>query len=190
MLAKVAELSPTTVKRIEDGVTKSPGPIYVRKLAAALEVSTDALLSDDPPPLPPGIDHDAARPPIFEELPMRGISSGGTWMESEELKEKYPVVRHAAKPGRFIVRLSGDSMYPDLRSGDLLLFEPADRVPDGKIAVVRKEATGETTVKCVVKQKGGGLLLKGINPTFKPMETQPGEAKVIARFLRIVEGER
>ena len=190
-LAKRSGLTATQVKEIEEGKNREPGPTVLAKLANGLGVSPSGLLEE--PVIPPGIDHDAGRPLITQELPMKGISSGGDWLESEDLDETYPVLRHRdekrPKGEQFVVRLQGDSMFPTVHSGDLVLFEATDKVADGQIAVVQKAEVG-TTIKRVYRQKGGSLLLKGDNPSFKPMETRPGEAKVIARFLRIVEGKR
>lgn len=194
-LAKLIGIPQSQLGAIEKGRNKNPSADLLGRIAASMDVPTDSLLGilEPEPLIPPGLDHDAGRELTTEELPMKGISSGGDWIESEELTETYPVLRHRnerrPKGERFVVRVAGDSMFPAIHSGDLVLFETTDKVPDGAIAVVQKGNEG-TTVKRVYRQKGGALLLRGENPSFRPMETQPGEAKVIAKFLRIVEGKR
>ena len=39
----------------------------------------------DPPPIPPGENHDAARPERTIEVPIRAVASGGPPVESEDL---------------------------------------------------------------------------------------------------------
>jgi phage repressor protein C with HTH and peptisase S24 domain len=80
-------------------------------------------------------------------------------------------------------------MWPTYHSGDLLLVDNKARVRDGETAVVR--VGGESTVKRIFrKRKGGGLILKADNPIFPPIETEDEEVDVIAKVLKIVEGER
>lgn len=173
---------------IEIGKNKSPGGDILKRIAHALSTSVDALLLDEENPIPAGPDHDAGRPLIEIEVPLVGIAAGGEPIDTEELDDTYPVLRHDFKKGRYVVKLYGDSMYPNIHDGDLFLVEPATKVPDGTIAVVR--IGSESTVKRYYKTKDGGSLLRGDNLQFKPMECEPGKAQVIARFVKIVGGKR
>lgn len=143
----------------------------------------------DPPPIPSGENHDAGRPEHTVEVPIRTVASGGPPMDAEELQgESYQLLRHLYRDGRYVIRLSGDSMYPHFWTGDLLLVEPASRVKDGAVAVVK--VNGESTVKRVFKRKKGGWILKGDNPMFPPIEADAEEVEVVGKVLKIVDGER
>lgn len=187
-LAKAAGITPTQVKAIEDGLTRDPQASTVEKLASALGVSTDFLIREEEVPFGGGRDHDAARAEHAVDVPLRAVASGGRPIEVEDLDETYPVLRHLHRPGRYVIRIVGDSMYPHFWSGDLLLVEPAERAKDGTVVVVK--VNGESTVKRIFKRKKGGFILNGNNPNFPPIETEPGEIEIIARVLKIVEGER
>lgn len=185
-LASEAGLTPTQVKAIEDGANRNPGVTVLRKLALALKVSLDDLVGGS---LPPGENHDAGRPEHIVEVPIRAVASGGPPVEAEDLHgETYALLRHLYRDGRYVIRIHGDSMYPHFWTGDLLLVEPASRVKDGAVAVVK--VNGESTVKRVFKRKKGGWILKGDNPMFPPIEADAEEVEVVGRVLKIVDGER
>lgn len=186
-LANEAGVTATHVKAIEDGTTKSPTAGTLSKLATALGVTVDTLLAE--PVITPGENHDAGRPEHTVEVPIRTVASGGPPMDAEELQgESYQLLRHLYRDGRYVIRLSGDSMYPHFWSGDLLLVEPAAKVKDGAVAVVK--VNRESTVKRVFKRKKGGWILKGDNPMFPPIEADAEEVEVVGRVLKIVDGER
>lgn len=143
----------------------------------------------DPPPIPPGENHDAGRPEHVVEVPILTVASGGPPMDAEQLQgESYQLLRHLYRDGRYVIRLSGESMYPHFWSGDLLLVEPAARVKEGAVAVVK--VNGESTVKRVFKRKKGGWILKGDNPMFPPIDAEADEVEVVGKVLKIVDGER
>lgn len=184
---KAAGLTATQVKEIEDGKNANPGLATIEKLAEAIHASPVELLGVAV--LPPGANHDAGRPEHTVPIPVVGVAAGGKPIESEELHEEYPLLRHLYKSGRYAIRLFGDSMWPTLWDRDLLLVEPSASVPNGKIAVVR--VNGESTVKRVHRRKkDGSWTLKSDNPTHPLLEAEADEVEVLARFLKIVEGER
>lgn len=186
-LASEASLTPTQVKAIEDGANRNPGVTVLRKLAAALKVTLDDLAGTAP--ISPGENHDAGRPEHTVEVPIRAVASGGPPVEAEDLQgETYALLRHLYRDGRYVIRLHGDSMYPHFWSGDLLLVEPASKVKDGAVAIVK--VNGESTVKRVFKRKKGGWILKGDNPMFPPIEADAEEVEVVGKVLKIVDGER
>jgi len=188
-LARAAGLTPTQIKAIEDGVTKNPRGETLEKIARALRLSIDELMSDASP-RPRPIDHDEPRPEHTVTVPIEAVIVGGDPTEAAEMvKETYELLHHHHRAGRHVIRLFGESMWPTYHNGDLLLVDPKEKVPDGKCAVVR--IGNETTVKRVFRRKGGrGLLLKGDNPTYPPIEADGDDVQILARVLKIVEGDR
>lgn len=189
-LAQTAGLTPTQVKAIEDGGNRNPGLSVLLRLAKALNISVDELVGADSP-IPAGEDHDAGRPEHTVEVPIRAVASGGPPVEAEDLDdETYRLLRHLYRDGRYVIRISGESMYPHFWNGDLLLVEPSDRVKNGTVAVVK--INGEATVKRMFRRKRGkGFLFKGDNPLHPPIETtEDDEVEIVAKFISIVQGER
>lgn len=188
-LAKAAGLTASQVKTIEAGKNQDPRGSTLEKLAVALVAPIEELLSVTTSPLPAGVNHDAGRPEHVVSVPVVGVAAGGAPIESGDLREEYPLLRHLYRADRYAIRLFGDSMWPTLWDHDLLLVEPAAHVPNGKIAVVK--VNGESSVKRVHRRKkDGSWTLKSDNPTFPLLEAEPGEVEIVARFLKIVEGER
>ena len=184
---KAAGLTATQVKEIEDGQNENPGITTIEKLARALRTTPGDLIAEAV--IPYGENHDEGRPEHTVEVPIRTVASGGPPIDAEELQgESYQLLRHLYRDGRYVIRLSGDSMYPHFWNGDLLLVEPATRVKDGAVAVVK--VNRESTVKRVFKRKRGGWILKGDNPMFPPIEADAEEVEVVGRVLKIVDGER
>jgi phage repressor protein C with HTH and peptisase S24 domain len=144
----------------------------------------------DDPPIPSGDNHDAGRPEHTVPIPVVGVAAGGSPVESDDLREEYPLLRHLYKSGRYAIRLFGDSMWPTLWDHDLLLVEPVTSVPNGKIAVVSVRGGASMVKRVHRRKKDGSWTLRSDNPIHPLVEAEADEVAIVARFLKIVEGER
>jgi repressor LexA len=188
-LAVRSKISATQVREIEEGANTNPGLETLGKVARALGVSVPELLSE-PAILPVnGRDHDEPRPLRTITVPVSAVVVGGDKTEAAELEgEEYELLAHLYSPTRRVIRLFGDSMWPTYYSKDLLLVDTKERVKNGTVALVR--IGGESTVKRVFFGRKGGLTLKADNPTHPNVEHDGEEVEIIAKVLKIVEGER
>mgnify|MGYP002861220444 FL=1 len=84
----------------------------------------------------------------------------------------------------FAARVVGESMMPEYREGDIVVFSPARVVKGGMDCFVRLEPDGESTFKRVFFESGGPngektgeewIRLQPLNPAFS--------AKVVAREM-------
>lgn len=66
----------------------------------------------------------------------------------------------------FAARVVGDSMMPDYREGDVVVFSPARDVKDGNDCFVRLERDAETTFKRVYFEDEGRLRLQPLNARY------------------------
>jgi repressor LexA len=70
----------------------------------------------------------------------------------------------------FACRVVGDSMLPDYREGDIVVFSPAKAVKDGADCFARIEPDHESTFKRVFFETGAGgeelIRLKPLNPAY------------------------
>ncbi|MDD5302419.1 MAG: S24 family peptidase [Elusimicrobia bacterium] len=191
-LAKLAGVDPGHLNQIFTGKIEMPKFPVLKSIADALGVQVDELVSGTTSRIEivAPKDHDDFRPVHSRPVPIEAIVAGGDPREAEKLQdEQYELLNHLYAPGRYVIRLFGDSMWPTYHDGDLLLVDSKAKTRDGETAVVR--IGGESTVKRIFrKKKGGGLILKADNPTFPPIETDDEEVDVIAKVLKIVEGER
>ncbi len=72
-------------------------------------------------------------------------------------------------PDAFAATVVGDSMMPDYREGDIVVFSPAADVGDGCDCFVRLEPDHETTFKRVFFDEGGAVVrMQPLNPQFPP----------------------
>jgi repressor LexA len=72
-------------------------------------------------------------------------------------------------PDAFAATVIGESMMPDYREGDIVVFSPAADVSDGCDCFVRLEPDHETTFKRVFFAEDGALVrLQPLNPKFPP----------------------
>lgn len=68
----------------------------------------------------------------------------------------------------FAARVVGDSMLPDYREGDVVVFSPDQPVVDGADCFARLMPDHETTFKRVFFEEGQRVRLQPLNPAFSP----------------------
>lgn len=119
-LAKRLRVSVATVSRWETG--KQPcSDDYLQALAAALEVPVEAFL-------PATGEVDAPQPVITRRLPYFGSVPAGARESWPMPTESVEVLAHVARAGRFVLKVTGDSMEPELTEGDLVVIDPMKTV--------------------------------------------------------------
>lgn len=72
---------------------------------------------------------------------------------------------HARDPGCYALRVSGDSMAPQLLDGDLVVVSPAAPLMDGCIVAAYIEPDGDV-VKVYRELPGGAVVLQPVNPAY------------------------
>jgi hypothetical protein len=107
----------------------------------------------------------------------------------------------------FVARVSGRSMEPRIRDGDLVVFRAQSASPNGSIVLAQcrgaadPETGGSYTIKRYVRAKRGrgvaakrgAAVLESLNKEFKPISIPGDEAdefQIIAEFVRVLEGSR
>ncbi len=90
----------------------------------------------------------------------------------------------------FAAAVVGESMMPEYREGDIVVFSPAADVSDGCDCFVRLEPDHETTFKRVFFDESGALVrLQPLNPKFPPAvygrERVAGLYKAVWRYSRL-----
>jgi repressor LexA len=93
-------------------------------------------------------------------------------------------------PDAFAATVIGQSMMPDYREGDIVVFSPSADVSDGSDCFVRLEPDHETTFKRVFFDEGGTLVrLQPLNPKFPPAvygrERVAGLYKAVWRYSKL-----
>jgi SOS-response transcriptional repressor LexA len=85
------------------------------------------------------------------------------------IADDYIACPDVADPDAFAARVVGDSMAPDYREGEIVVFSPMLPTPHGSDCFVRLERDHETTFKRVYFEEGGKKIrLQPINPAYPP----------------------
>lgn len=98
--------------------------------------------------------------------------------------DDYVSVPGITDPDAFAARVVGDSMQPDYREGDIVVFSPAAAFTDGCDCFVRLEPDHETTFKRIFIEKSTRLVrLQPLNANYPPRVV---EREQIAGMYRAV----
>lgn len=89
-----------------------------------------------------------------------------------QIADEYVSVPGVTDPDAFAARVCGESMLPDYREGDLVVFSPLADTTPGSDCFVRLERDDETTFKRVFFETDGDgaelIRLQPLNPSFAP----------------------
>jgi phage repressor protein C with HTH and peptisase S24 domain len=181
-LAKKAGLDPTTFnksKRITpDGRARWPSTESVAKSLAATGSSVEtfiALISETPRPITQAV------PLIgFAEAGSRGYFDDGGFPVGKGWDEiAFPSVNdeHA-----YALEISGTSMEPAFRKGDVIVVSPAAPVRRGDRVVV-KTKDGEVMVKQLARKTAKTIELHSLNPDHAARTLPMSEVLWIARIM-------
>lgn len=135
------------------------------EVASAKNVKRKRTARSAPPPL--------ARP---VDVPLVNSVAAGYPREFTDLgyparlADEYVRVPGLTDPDAFACRVVGDSMLPEYREGDVVVFSPAKTISDGKDCLARLEPDHETTFKRVYLEKDARgrevIRLQPLNPTY------------------------
>jgi phage repressor protein C with HTH and peptisase S24 domain len=89
------------------------------------------------------------------------------------------VAYEGAPPGTFALRVAGDSMEPEFKSGDVVIIDPAREAPDGEVAcIVYEDAQGNRVTRLKrYHLKENDVVLASNKPTHPPVEIPLGWLK-------------
>ena len=82
----------------------------------------------------------------------------------------------------FALEVSGDSMLPLYRAGDILVLSPSSQVRKGDRVVVKTKG-GEVMAKVLAKKTGKKIELASLNPAYPPRSFDASEIDWMARIV-------
>lgn len=182
-LARRAGLDPTTFnksKRIgPDGRLRWPSTESISKILEATGEPMGGFLA---------LIGERARRGLARKLPLLGYAQAGAagyfddggyptgrgWDEIE-----FPAI---GDPNAYALKVTGDSMEPVYRKGDILIVEPDATVRRGDRVVVRT-VKGEVMAKEVLRHSARRIELRSLNPKHADRSFAPKEIQWIARIL-------
>lgn len=160
-VAKELFVKRQTYGAYERGVSV-PDAIVLDKLARLFEVTTDYLLGSDEKTKNVRTKRRTIKMPVYGM-----VAAGAPILTVEDILDYIEVDEEDINGGDFIaLQVKGDSMLPDIKSGDIILVKRQPDVDSGQIAVVIINGD-EATVKKVVKQRNG-INLVATNTEYEP----------------------
>lgn len=113
--------------------------------------------------------------PVGRQIPVINQVAAGYPREFTDLDypasiaDDYIACPDVADPDAFAARVVGDSMAPDYREGEIVVFSPLLPTPSGSDCFVRLERDHETTFKRIYfESEGKSIRLQPINPAYPP----------------------
>ena len=185
-LARLAGLDPTAFnlskRQSKDGRKRWPSTESISKILSATEEKFDSFLTggnrfEQTPALPkaPSVPllglAEAGAGGYFDS---GGFPSGQGWDEVS-----FP---NANDGSTYALEVSGDSMLPAYRDGDVLIVSPSEQLRRGDRVVVRTHG-GEVTAKVLHRKTASSVELHSLNPEHLPRTLALSEIDWIARIL-------
>jgi phage repressor protein C with HTH and peptisase S24 domain len=181
-LAKKAGLDPTTFnksKRITpEGRARWPSTESVAKALTATNTKVETFVT---------LITDGAKPPI-STVPLIGLAQAGAGGYFDDAGcpvgkgwEEVPVPQ-VTDEHAYALEVSGDSMRPAYRAGDIIIVSPGTPVRKGDRVVV-KTNDGEVLVKELQRKTSKSIELKSLNAQHKDRTLSMNEVMWIARVV-------
>ncbi len=160
VLAKNLHLAQNTLSAYERG-TRDPDTDTLALIANYFNVSVDFLLDRE-------IKETLPKREVIK-LPVYGkVAAGEPILAVDDIVDYIDVYKDEVNDGDYIaLQVKGDSMEPNIMSGDVVIVCLQPDVDSGQVAVVIINGD-EATVKKVIKHKDG-ISLVANNPNYEPM---------------------
>ncbi len=159
-LAQRLHVAQSTVSNWENGVY-DPDQDALRKLSEIFDVSADYILGFS------SIATKSNRSSV--KIPVLGSVPAGIPIEAvQDILDYEEISPELAATGEyFALQIKGDSMAPDIKSGDIAIVRAQEKAETGQVVVVMVNGD-EATVKRI-KFLSEGLMLVPNNPAYEPV---------------------
>jgi repressor LexA len=117
-------------------------------------------------------------------IPILGTVKGGFNRMAQEELEGYEVADVANPDEYFFLRVTGDSMAPQIQEGDLALVHSQESLLSGEVGVVLLEDDEATIKRVVFSDKS--VILQPFNNAYTPVVLRGGECRILGRVVRTI----
>lgn len=161
-------VSKSTVKKWENGFIANMRRDKIEKLAKILQISPIVLLGNKNEDDKPNAKILSAGENIYKIPVFSSVSAGfGAYACSDVIDYMHLFIANPADvPEMLCIKVTGDSMYPKIEDGDIIVVRKQDSVDSGSIAVVLVDGE-EGFVKKVIYDNEI-IELHSINPEYAP----------------------
>lgn len=186
-LARLAGLDPTAFNKSKrmskDGRERWPSTESIAKALKATNETLDSFISDSGTyhQISPGAMSAATVPLLgFAQAGAGGFFDSGGFPAGQGWDEvRMPA---AGDGGTYALEVSGDSMLPLYRDGDIIIVSPTEQLRRGD-RVVARTSDGEMVAKILYRQTEKNVELHSLNPEHKPQIITTEELDWIARII-------
>lgn len=167
-LAKKLNVARQTIFKYETGIVTNIPLSKIKEIANILGVQPSYLCGwqDISNVEPLHLNRNVIKVPIYGEIPA-GVPV--EMIEDDFIEEYEDVDADLARGGKILfgLKIKGDSMYPEFRNGDNVIFQKVDTCENGDYCAVSINGT-ECTFKKVIR-KENGITLMPLNSAYEPM---------------------
>ena len=119
-------------------------------------------------------------------VPILGSVRAGYNLLANEECEGYEMVDVSNAEEYFCLNVTGDSMEPEIHSGDLALVHRQDTLESGDLGVIIYGDEGEGTLKRYI-QRGNSVILQPFNPNYSELVIKGEDLNQLHIAGRVVE---
>lgn len=164
-MCRDAGISQGTMTDLKMGRKKSATSTTLIKIANALDVPADYLLSD------------AGEGVSFVRIPVYGEIAAGLPILAEQIIIDYESIpAQMARGGEyFALQVKGNSMEPRMFSGDVVILRKTEEFVSGSVCAVMVNGEEATLKKVIVRPNG--ITLIPLNPAYNPLNFSNDQIK-------------
>lgn len=150
----------TTIKRYEDGDTKKLPTDRLEKIAKYLNTSIDYLM---------GWEDEAKESNQGIKIPVLGAVPAGIPITAiEDIIDYEEIPQSWSNQGDFFgLRIKGNSMYPKLENGDVVIVKKQSTADNGDVVIAMVNGDDATCKR--YKRMNAGIMLTSDNSEYSPM---------------------
>jgi len=176
-LATTVGVKRATVAAWENGA--NPEHASFMALAEVFGVPLDYLSGKWDVPMFPA--RDAIPLGEMVDVPILGrVPAGHLTITEQDVEGYWPVDRNRIKGGdHYWLRVSGDSMEPQMRNGDLALIRAQDTADDGQVAVVRVNGEEHGMKRIDRTPDRRTVVLRSDNPGYAPVFADARDVRIV-----------
>lgn len=189
-LCEILKIAQPTLSGYENE-TSEPDFATFQKIADFFNVSVDYLLGRDEIKNPPNV-YDVDGIISFEEIGTICAGFNGVINETptgELIELPASMIRGGDKEDYFVLRVSGNSMYPRILEGDRILCKRCSSVDSGSFAVVLYDGECATVKKVNYVHGEDWLELIPINPDYAPKRIEGADlqqCRILGKVIKLI----
>lgn len=182
-VAKATGISPATLSDWKSGKSR-PKQDKLKKIADYFGVTLEYLMTGDYDI--PSSGKGGVKVPILGK-----VAAGIPIEEIEDIIGWEEIPESMARKGKyFCLEIKGDSMYPDLRDGDIIVVRYQNTADNGDVVIAQVNGNEATCKRLAISQTG--ITLMPYNPKYEPMSFTNEEIENLPVTIigKVVESRR